>query len=308
MQEVTFLSLIDKVDTFPYSSTDPYYQLLTHDKKACLGYVHPNVVEYFKDEKDLVTIHGEKKLILGSHLDTMEKRNTAFRTIANKLRSEPEFDEMDKGWRNELYTIHYPTHEPYMLVERAFSTYMGVITYGVHINGFVPPDKSSNGKLKMWIPRRSSTKPTYPNMLDNTVAGGLGYPHGIMETVIKECFEEAGLKEDFVKKHIKSSDVLSYIYLPHPHNVQPEVEYIFDIVFDDEDEVLPDPQDGEAQDFNLLEIDTIIEKLKNREFKPNCALVIINFLQRHGYITPESEPDYLEITHRSHRKLPFPTI
>ena len=60
---------------------------------------------------------------------------------------------LDKGWRNELYTVYNPSSVPYMLIERAFSVLLGVVTYGVHINGYVPPENSSNGKLKFWVPR-----------------------------------------------------------------------------------------------------------------------------------------------------------
>ena len=38
--------------------------------------------------------------------------------------------------------------------------------YGVHMNGYLLTD---NGKFKMWIGRRSATKPTFPGLLDNMV-------------------------------------------------------------------------------------------------------------------------------------------
>jgi len=43
---------------------------------------------------------------------------------------------------------------------------LGVRQYGVHMNGFF---YDTDGGVKMWIGRRSPTKPTYPGMLDNTV-------------------------------------------------------------------------------------------------------------------------------------------
>ena len=43
---------------------------------------------------------------------------------------------------------------------------LGVRQYGVHMNGFF---YDADGEVKMWIGRRSPTKPTYPGMLDNTV-------------------------------------------------------------------------------------------------------------------------------------------
>lgn len=134
----------------------------------------------------------------------------------------------------------------------------------------------------------------------------MGYPYSLTETVIKECFEEAGLEEEFVKSHIKSTGVVSYMYLTKDGRVQPEVEYTYDIKFDDEENIIK-PQDGEAEDFQLLDVDQVLEKLHNKEFKPNCGLIIVDFLIRHGYITPENEPNYLEIVSRCHVAMPFAT-
>ncbi|KAI5966204.1 uncharacterized protein KGF55_000513 [Candida pseudojiufengensis] len=299
-----YLDIIDQVDSFKNASS--YYRLLDHKGKTELGYITPEIANLFKSESEFSIKH--KYIKISSKYDTFEKRNELFAEIANRWRKKPELDELlNKGWRDELYIIYNPSTKPYMLIERAFSVLLGVVTYGVHINGYIPAELSSNGKIKMWIPKRSMTKPTYPGMLDNTVAGGLGYPYGLETTVIKECFEEAGLEEDFVKKNIKNVGVVSYMYLTSDKRVQPEVEYIYDLKFEEKDSNLIKPQDGEAEDYQLLEIDEIINNLKNKKFKPNCGLIIIDFLIRHGIINAENESNYLEIVNRCHVKLPFPT-
>lgn len=55
-----------------------------------------------------------------------------------------------------------------------------------------------------------------------------------------------------------------------------------------------------------MSINEIIKRLKNGEFKHNCAGIIIDFLIRFGIITPETEKDFIEINSRLHRMLPFP--
>ncbi|KAJ9100272.1 hypothetical protein QFC19_005625 [Naganishia cerealis] len=247
---------------------------------------------------------------MGSHLTTIEARNEVCSSIASRWRHLPQFSlSLDKGWRDELYTVYNPLSTPYMLVERAFLVLLGIVTYGVHINGYVPASKSKDGKLKMWIPRRSPTKSTFPGMLDNTVAGGLGYPYGINHTVTKECQEEAGLDAEFVKLHIKPTGVVLYMIQPHgpEHQVQPEVEYTFDLEFDDETSVVPHPEDGEAEYFLLMTLDELLPKVLAGEFKPNCGLIIVDFLIRHGLVGPET-PGYAEIVSRCHRRFPFPTL
>lgn len=40
-------------------------------------------------------------------------------------------------------------------------------------------------------------------------------------------------------------------------------------------------------------------------FKPNTALVILDFMIRHGYLTPEDEPDYQEMMTRLHGRFEY---
>jgi hypothetical protein len=43
--------------------------------------------------------------------------------------------------------------------------------------------------------------------------------------------------------------------------------------------------------------------LHKGEFKPNCGLILVDFLVRHNLVTPEKEPKYFEIIKRTHRDL-----
>ncbi|EGV60050.1 nudix-domain-containing protein 3 [Yamadazyma tenuis] len=309
----SLLSVIEEVDGFVYGQgAGGFYSLVAHDHKSILGYVSPAIARYFASETGFVVDALTMTITIDTSYDTFDKRNQLFGDVAARWKQVPFFEaDLKNGWRDEFYTVYNPTNVPYFIVERAFSVLIGVVTYGVHINGYISPVNSANGKLKMWIPRRSSTKPTYPGMLDNTVAGGLGHPYGLWETVVKECFEEAGIPAQYVENHTKSVGVVSYLYHPKGRlidRVQPEVEYVYDMEFEDETTVVPAPQDGEAEDFRLMDIDEILERMGNGEFKPNCGLVLIDFLIRHGIVTPATEPNYLAIVSRSHRSIPFPTM
>jgi hypothetical protein len=76
-----------------------------------------------------------------------------------------------EGWRDELYPVYGRGNELLFIVERSASSLLGVVTYGVHMTGFVRDEASSHG-IKIWVPRRAKKKQTYGGMLDNTVAGG----------------------------------------------------------------------------------------------------------------------------------------
>lgn len=306
---MNYLEIVNKVDTFPYDGVpNHYFRFLSHDG-VLLGYMTADIGELFRGELDFSVDTSNKTVQMGSHLATFAARNDAFAAVAAAWRKLPQFaDSLDKGWRGELYTVYNPLAKPYMLLERAFLVLLGVVTYGAHINGYVPASKSKDGKMRLWIARRSLTKPTFPGKLDNTVAGGLGYPHGINETVVKECQEEAGLEPSFVNLHLKPTGVVLYMIQPDgpDRQVQPEVEYTFDLEFDDETLVVPQPEDGEVGSFTLMTLEELLPKLESKEFKPNCALVIVDFLIRHGLIDAET-PGLLEVVNRSHRRLPFPT-
>ena len=59
--------------------------------------------------------------------------------------------------------------------------------------------------------------------------------------------------------------------------------------------VQPANSDGEVSEFYLWPAERVMKTVAaTRAFKPNCNLIIIDFLIRHGLIGPD-RPDYLEI-------------
>jgi 8-oxo-dGTP pyrophosphatase MutT (NUDIX family) len=86
---------------------------------------------------------------------------------------------------------------------------------------------------------------------------------------------------------------------------QPECQYVYDLELSED--VVPVPDDNEAEDFRLLSVEEVREALAAGKFKPNCAVVLVDFFVRHGFLTPENEPEYIEVVSRMHRRLEFPT-
>ncbi|SMN21997.1 similar to Saccharomyces cerevisiae YJR142W Putative protein of unknown function [Maudiozyma saulgeensis] len=317
----SFKEIIDRVDKLPLNYNEiPEFQenmfhLITHDNVK-IGFVCRFVLEQMtKYCEDLVSIAFDvnfSKHSIRFKSDNFDTRNQLIDQISLQLREHSDIQDL-KGWRNEKYAVWSLEKKPYVLVERAMAGPMGILTYGVHINGYFFDSKTK--EIRFWIPRRSATKPTWPYMLDNMVAGGIGFPYGIHETVIKESLEEANLPKDIIDASISNAGVVSYLfYQGNPKldkfNTQNsyivgEIEYVYDMKLDEE--IIPRPNDGEVDSFNVMSLQEVITALQNAEFKPNCALVMVDFLIRHGYITTENEPNYLEILNRTHRTLPFPT-
>ncbi|KAG6413826.1 hypothetical protein SASPL_126541 [Salvia splendens] len=61
------------------------------------------------------------------------------------------------------------------------------------------------------------------------------------------------------------------------------------------EDFLPTNEDGEVESFRLLPVELVANIIKSTQYyQANCNLVIIDFLFRHGYITPEA-PGYLKL-------------
>lgn len=88
--------------------------------------------------------------------------------------------------------------------------------------------------------------------------------------------------------------------------VMPECQWVYDLELPSDGSVVPVPSDGEVEEFYLWGVEEIKEHLAKGEFKPNCAMVMLDFFVRHGVLTEENEPDFAEIKRRLHRDLEFP--
>jgi isopentenyldiphosphate isomerase len=196
-----------------------------------------------------------------------------------------------EAWRDEPYPVTPDWHvPPLMRMERAACPHFGIRAFGVHLNGFV---RKADG-LHMWIARRAYDKPTFPGMLDNMVAGGQPLGIGLMENVIKECAEEAGIPESIARKAVPIG-MISYTHQP-PEGCKPDQMFCYDLELPED--FSPRVTDGEVAEFYLWPVEKVAEVVRRTfEFKFNCNLAIIDFLIRHGVIDPDSEPDYAALIH-----------
>lgn len=132
-----------------------------------------------------------------------------------------------------------------------------------------------------------------------------------MECLVREAEEEASFPEDLIRQYAKPRGTVSYFSIRDSKAggetdlLQPECQFVFDLELTSDIE--PKPNDDEVEDFQLWDVEKVQRAIAEGQFKPNCALVLLDFFVRHGILTPENEKDYVEIVSRLHRKLPFPT-
>lgn len=180
-----------------------------------------------------------------------------------------------------------------LLIDRAIAPYLGIRSYGQHLNGFV---RTAQG-LKLWIGRRADDRVNYPGCLDNFVAGGLPHGFNLAENMAKECWEEAAVPEDLVANVIPVGAV-SY-NIDTKKGFSPFTLFCYDLELPED--FVPRCTDAEVQDFYLWPVEKVMDIVKSTdEFKLNCNLIIIDFLIRHGYIGPE-DPEYLNLIKGLHQ-------
>ncbi|GAA5882494.1 hypothetical protein JCM3774_006131 [Rhodotorula dairenensis] len=243
------------------------------------------------------------------------------------------FPECLGGWRDEEYVIYAPgssrgvpatfrgTQEGNPLpgsneafrMERSACSLFGLTTFGVHLTAYVK--EQDDKPMRIWVPRRSPNKQTWPSMLDNTVAGGITAGDLPRKSILRECAEEASLDPVFVAQRVRQTNVITYNSRTAEGWLSPEVQYCYDLE-------LPDPEtelgaregvipttnaaDGEVESFSLMTVDEVVQHMVDGHFKPNCALVLLDFFIRHGLLTAESDTRFLDIVSHLHRPMSFP--
>lgn len=260
-----------------------------------VGWIRPDASQHLLKYKDVFEVSKDSSKIPGIHIfcGKTEERNKKVANVLEDLRSKDVLPAL-RGWRDEIYEIRTSFDKvPVLGVERAASGYFGFVTYGTHINGYT---YGENGDMLMWISRRSKTKSKYPDMLDNICAGGLSSGLGVLECARKECQEEASISNEYLK-NLKPANCISYCF-EDERGVFPECEFCFDLLLPLS--FKPINADGEVANFELLTIDQVKHYITAQEFKPNSGLVIIDFLIRHGIITPDNEPAYAKIIEMIH--------
>ncbi|XP_017780484.1 PREDICTED: nudix hydrolase 24, chloroplastic [Nicrophorus vespilloides] len=222
-----------------------------------------------------------------------EERTNKVNDVLKQLRCEGKFIAL-KGWRDECYEVRREFNtESLLRMDRSATCLFGIRNYGVDINGYV---KHPNLGLCIWMQQRSATKQTWPGKWDNIISGGLSVGHGILETAHKEAMEEASVPPELMKNLI-SAGCVSF-YFESERGLFPNTEFVYDLELPLD--FVPQNQDGEVEKFELLPVTQCVERLFSPDFKTTSIPVILDFLIRHGLVSPENEPYYTRIIELLH--------
>ena len=125
--------------------------------------------------------------------------------------------------------------------------------------------------------------------------------------MLAEAGEEASLPAALVARGVRGAGAITLANRnARTGLVHGEVLYVYDLALPPD--VVPRPADGEVEAFSLMGCDEVRARMHAGEFKPNVCAVMVDFLIRHGELTPETEPDYVDLCARLRRRLPMPTV
>ncbi|KAK9728271.1 NUDIX domain [Popillia japonica] len=222
-----------------------------------------------------------------------EERSNKINEVLKKMRAENKFSTL-KGWRDECYEVKTEFHlESLLKMDRSATCLFGIKNYSIYINGYI---RHPTLGLCIWLQQRSATKQRWPGMWDNMVGGGLSVGYGIQETAHKEAIEEASVPAEY-RKNMISVGTVSFFF-ESDQGLFPNTEFVFDLELPTD--FVPKNADGEVERFELLPASKFLERLFSADFKTTSIPVALDFLIRHGVISPENEPHYSRIVELLH--------
>ena len=247
------------------------------------GWVRRDIAERLASYPTVFSV-DDKHVTLKPHLANFDHRSAAVGDVARDLYERDAFT----GWRGEWFPVLPRFGEtPLMRLERSAVPVFGVHGYGVHMNGYV----RDGDRIRLWVGKRAADRPIEPGKLDHLVAGGIPLGMRPQECLGKECKEEADISASLAAQ-ARPVGAIRY-RMEHDGWLRNDTMFVYDLELPADFQ--PRNNDGEIESFRLMELDEVRGILAaGEDFKFNVALVVIDFLIRHGHIAPD-DPDYSEL-------------
>lgn len=118
----------------------------------------------------------------------------------------------------------------------------------MHITGYT---RRPDGRIAVWIQKRSATKPTWPGMLDSMVGGGITAGLTPNQVAVKEAAEEASIPEDLMRNVIPTGAVS--FFTETERGLHANTEFVYDLELPPS--FVPKNSDGEVEGFELVPVE-----------------------------------------------------
>jgi 8-oxo-dGTP pyrophosphatase MutT (NUDIX family) len=177
--------------------------------------------------------------------------------------------------------------EPAANLDRAAVRFFGLRSFGVHVNGYV----RERGETRLWVGKRAADRASCPGQWDHLVAGGQPAGLGLLENLVKEAHEEAGVPAGLAASALPVG-TLSY-RRDGAHGLHDDTLFVYDLEVPAD--FRPRNLDGEVEAFSLWSVPELLDSLRGgSSWKYNVSPVVLWFLLRHGLL-PKDEPERAEL-------------
>lgn len=202
------------------------------------------------------------------HLDVpMGAATEALNTLAAALRDA----DLCGPWRNEQLAVCNPAGEVVATVERGAVRVLGVTTRAVHLVGLAPDGR-------MWVQRRSLTKPNNPGLWDTLMGGMVSAADSLPQALARETWEEAGLRVEALQGLRHGG----HVDFSRPSREGGGAGYMRERIdwfcAQVPGGVEPVNQDGEVERFDLQPLDVLRTQVAQGQFTLEAGLVIAGYL------------------------------
>ncbi len=182
-------------------------------------------------------------------------------------------------WRNEQLAVHDQFDHLKGTVERAAVRPLGIATAAVHLAGQTPDGRH-------WVQQRSHKKSNDPGLWD-TLMGGMVSSLDTVETALeRETWEEAGLKMATLQNVTHGGRVLTRRPSFEGNGAGYVIEDIDWYRCTVPEGVMPVNQDGEVEQFRLMEVVELVAALQRGEFTTEATLILVEVLEVSQLPTP----------------------
>ncbi|KAF7558886.1 hypothetical protein G7046_g5279 [Stylonectria norvegica] len=209
----------------------------------------------------------------------------------------------------------------------------GIVTVGVHLNMYTVKLVDGHEVVdSIWVSQRAhGDNVSYSGMLDQVVAGGMDpndrhiYMLSPWMTLKREASEEAGLLLDAETKTMSTisttgSTIIGTVcdapYITFYDckdqkagvgtcgHLEPGVRFVYDLKLLDS-AFRPRKEERNIEKFESFSVNEVKEQLLNKRWKPNCGLVMLDFLLRHRLVNGVYGDEIGGVGPGLRRELPF---
>jgi isopentenyldiphosphate isomerase len=270
-----------------------YFYFMIEGYPKPFGYMHKSILQGLNLSPSW-KINSKRCLLTMVQTGSFQERTQIMRDILSRAVKEGAPTSPRKFYDKNLQVVS-SKGEHVLDMDRSGLDPFGVVSFSAHMIGFV----RGGDDIKYWVPKRSVTKPTVPNKLDSTVAGVVRSGERPVDCMARKIAVEASVPEEYTRANIAACGTVSYqmsITSRGKSGCQHIISYLYEMEFGRE--VIPRPGNNEVEAFSLMTLDNVKAALMEGEFVANRAMVWLAYLIRHSVVTPENEPDFIEVCQR----------